>query len=136
MDRKQISEIHERATAKLMKGRTLSRPLTVGEKRRAAELIQKARSGNYPRRAEESAVAKPINDVSARTDASDIRLLEAENARLRSALQRVISWLDRLADQSERQAKTYRFASLAEACAADAKNYRATADTLRQALTE
>ncbi len=54
--------------------------------------------------------------ILARTDAADIALLEAENTRLRTAIMRVIGWLE------------------AEACAADAKNYRATADNLRQTL--
>jgi hypothetical protein len=56
------------------------------------------------------------------TDANDIRFLESENTRLRSIIQRVITWLDGLAAQSDEQ------------CAADAKNYRATADSLRRSL--
>lgn len=76
-----------------------------------------------------------MKKVLARTDANDLQLLESENARLRGALQKVILWLERLAASSEQQAKDTRFVTLAEANAADAKNYRATADNLRQALT-
>jgi hypothetical protein len=69
-------------------------------------------------------------------DADVPHRLKAENVRLHAALQRVITWLDGLAKQSEQQAKTSdQFPSLAEACKADAKNYRATADNLRKALT-
>jgi hypothetical protein len=49
-------------------------------------------------------------------------------------LDQVASWLERLAADSEQQAKDTRFSSLAEACAADAKNYRATAKDIRAAL--
>lgn len=64
-------------------------------------------------------------------------VLEAEIVRLRSTIQRVIVWLEGLAKQSDQQAKnSARFQSLADACKADAKNYRATADSLRKALAE
>jgi hypothetical protein len=68
------------------------------------------------------------------TDANDIHFLESENTRLRSIIQRVITWLDGLAAQSDEQAKDTRFQTQSDACAADAKNYRATADSLRRTL--
>jgi hypothetical protein len=70
-------------------------------------------------------------------DKTDVALLEEENNRLRGALQKVILWLERLAKQSDSQEQSNRgrFDSLADANAADAKNYRTTADSLRKALT-
>lgn len=75
--------------------------------------------------------------VLSRTDANDRAVLERENARLRDALQRVILWLEKLAKQSDSQERSNRgkFDSLADANNADAKNYRATANNLRKALT-
>ena len=70
--------------------------------------------------------------------ASDFTLLEKENVRLRTAIMRIIGWLERLATQADAQEKQNRgqFTSLADACAADAKNYRMTADNLRRTLAE
>lgn len=60
----------------------------------------------------------------------------AEISRMRAALEKTIAWLGKLAEQSEQQERQNRgrFNSLADACAADAKNYRATANGLRKAL--
>ena len=56
---------------------------------------------------------------------------------LRTTAERVAAWLDRLADNAERQAATNeRFRSLHEACVADARNYRATARDIRRAIAE
>lgn len=49
-------------------------------------------------------------------------------------LQKIVEWLDRLADKSEESAKDKRFLSLAQAHAADAKNYRATAKPAKEIL--
>lgn len=51
-------------------------------------------------------------------------------------LRRVAGWLDRLAAQAETQAKDLRFTSLAEACAADAKNYRKTRDIIMSLINK
>lgn len=56
----------------------------------------------------------------------DLERKDAEIERLRAKLGKVANWLDRLATAAERAAKDTRFASLSEAQAADAKNYRAT----------
>ena len=67
--------------------------------------------------------------------------VQRANARLMAAapemlakLEKVVAWLDRLADKSERDAKDTRFASLAQAHADDALNYRATADSIRPVI--
>lgn len=81
------------------------------------------------------------------TEATENRVIDAEfaateakhdNMRLRTALNKTIAWLDRLATQSDAQAKNNRgrFDSLADACAADAKNYRATAADLRSVVNQ
>lgn len=49
-------------------------------------------------------------------------------------LQKLVEWLDRLADKSEESAKDKRFLSLAQAHAADANNYRATAKSAKELL--
>lgn len=69
-------------------------------------------------------------------DGSDLRDLFATFERKDAALRKVILWLERLAERSEREAKDRRFVSLANAHAADAKNYRATAADLRRALAD
>jgi len=48
--------------------------------------------------------------------------------------QRIADWLESLAVQSDKQAADKRFPSLADASAADAKNYRATAKSILVAL--
>lgn len=54
---------------------------------------------------------------------------------MRAKLSKLAAWLDRLGCQSEKQAETSRnFSSLADACRADAKNYRATAADIRKVL--
>lgn len=69
---------------------------------------------------------------------AEVSEMHAEIARLRTALSKVITWVDGLAAQSSAQEKQNRgrFDSLADACAADAKNYRATARNLRSVLNE
>ncbi len=76
--------------------------------------------------------------LSAQRDRANASAQEAWQrvAELEAALKRVVDWLDRLAVQSETQAKDTRFATLSEACAADAKNYRATAKPLRALLAK
>ena len=64
------------------------------------------------------------------------RDIEAENKKLRRALDRVTTWLDRLAIEAEKRARDTRFQTLADANAKDAKNYRATAADLRSAMVE
>ena len=83
-------------------------------------------------------MSKSHKQILARTDAGDLQLQAAEIIRLRTVIQRVIGWIDSLAAQSEAQEKQNRgrFNSLADACAADAKNYRATANNLRRELSE
>lgn len=54
---------------------------------------------------------------------------------MQAALTKVADWLDSLAADSERQAKDSRFITLAEACAADARNFKATAKSCRRALS-
>lgn len=49
---------------------------------------------------------------------------------------KIVSWLDKLADQSEESAKDRRFVSLSDAHQADAKNYRATADDIRAVIAK
>lgn len=51
-------------------------------------------------------------------------------------LEKVVAWLDRLADRSEQDAKDTRFVSLAQAHADDARNYRATADSIRPVIAK
>lgn len=65
------------------------------------------------------------------------------NARLIAAapdmlekLKKVHQWLLRLESQSLQQAKDGRFQSLSEACAADAKNYRKTADDIEAVIAK
>lgn len=68
--------------------------------------------------------------------------LLAERDRLREALkgskekfEKLASWLEGLAADSEKQAETSaRFESLAAACKADANNYRATAKNIRKEI--
>lgn len=50
------------------------------------------------------------------------------------AMEKITRWLDRLAASAENQAKDTRFQSLAEANAADAKNYRNTIKAITPAL--
>jgi len=52
------------------------------------------------------------------------------------ACHRIVSWLDRLAAQSDKNARSTRFPSYSDACRADAKNYRATAATLRAVIVK
>ena len=47
---------------------------------------------------------------------------------------KVTDWLERIATQSDKQAADKRFPSLAAASAADAKNYRAIAKSIFEAL--
>ena len=49
---------------------------------------------------------------------------------------KLVKWLHMLADTAERKAKTGRFITLKEAWEADAKNYRATARDMEQALAK
>lgn len=61
--------------------------------------------------------------------------LASENIRLRNKLEKVAAWLDRLEKCSLRQAEVNSdFPGYAEACRADAKNYRKTADDIRSVL--
>lgn len=53
---------------------------------------------------------------------------------MRDALERMVEWLERLAGRADVRAADKRFMTLADAAAADAKNYRATAADLRAAL--
>lgn len=57
---------------------------------------------------------------------------------LKAELLKVAGWLDRLAEQSETQARANegRFSSLADANKADAKNYRATRDHIMAAIAK
>jgi hypothetical protein len=73
----------------------------------------------------------------AKSKKPDVVVLEREIVRLRSVIQRVIVWLDERAAQAHTEAQQYRgrFGGLADACDADAKNYRATADNLRKNLS-
>ena len=73
-------------------------------------------------------------------DDSDVPLTKEQkaNAELIAAApdllekcEKIVAWLDRLADKSSELAKDTRFVTLAEANAADAKNYRKTADDIR-----
>ncbi len=58
-----------------------------------------------------------------------------ENERLRAKMSKLAGWLDRLAIQSDKQAESSaRFTTLANACKADAINYRAAAADIRAAL--
>jgi hypothetical protein len=66
--------------------------------------------------------------------ADEIERLKASNALLIAKLEKVCAWLGRLAANAETAAKDTRFASLAEANAKDAKNYRLTITDLRQAI--
>ena len=59
---------------------------------------------------------------------------DAEINRLRAKLWKVVGWLDRLAMDAEERAQDRRFLSLAEANAADAKNYRATIADIKSVL--
>jgi hypothetical protein len=56
-------------------------------------------------------------------------------AELETAINKVCKWLDSLAADAEKQARTCdRFPSLKAACEHDAKNFRATAADLRKHL--
>lgn len=57
-----------------------------------------------------------------------------EEERLREVITRVVKWVEMLADASEIRAKDTRFITLSEANAADARNYRATANDLKREL--
>jgi hypothetical protein len=48
--------------------------------------------------------------------------------------EKIVAWLTRLAEKAEASAKDTRFITLAEASAADAKNYRATISDIESAL--
>lgn len=65
----------------------------------------------------------------------DARLIAAA-PELLAKCEKVVAWLDRLAERSEQSAKDKRFLTLAEAHAADAKNYRSTADDIRAAIAK
>jgi len=62
-------------------------------------------------------------------------LLEA-GAKLQREGQRLVDWLDKLTVEAEREAKDNRFITLKEAHAADAKNFRATAIAMREAIKQ
>lgn len=66
-----------------------------------------------------------------------------ENDQLRETIgeltakcKKISAWLHRVAADDEVRAKDKRFISLAEACAADAKNYRATAADIDAAIAK
>lgn len=48
----------------------------------------------------------------------------------------IVAWLRRLEDQSRRQARDTRFETMREACEADAKNYKATADDIEKTIAQ
>lgn len=55
---------------------------------------------------------------------------------METEMERLVAWLDRLADQAERDASIYgRFPSLRDATLHDAKNYRASTKGARRALS-
>lgn len=69
-----------------------------------------------------------------RATPEEINLMAAAPA-MYDALVKVVGFMDRLAEQSDQQSKTNeRFPALHEATVADAKNWRATAASLRKAL--
>jgi hypothetical protein len=67
--------------------------------------------------------------------AADRALIAAAPDFYREAV-RVVEWLDRIADAADERARTCGYPSLAEANAADAKNYRASAKGLRAAISK
>lgn len=67
----------------------------------------------------------------------DARLIAAA-PELLAKCEKVVSWLDRMSESSEREAAkhTEQFPSLSEAFAAEAKNYRATAKDIRSVIAK
>lgn len=55
---------------------------------------------------------------------------------LLAVCERQVAWLEMLAERADKGAADRRFISLAEAHAADAKNYRATAKPIREAIAK
>jgi len=98
-------------------------PLTRQQRDRAREFFT---DNNFP---------PPYDhELDALTEILQNAALQQQNAALRGKLEKVIAWLNRLAERSEESIKTCRFESLNEAYRADAKNYRATAKDLQAAL--
>lgn len=68
---------------------------------------------------------------------AELARIDDERAEMLAKLKKVRDWLLRLKTQSEQQAKTNtRFPSLAEACAADADNYRKTAASIEATIAK
>lgn len=66
---------------------------------------------------------------------ANARLISAAPELYREAI-RVVEWLERLAVRADGGAKDTRFKALAEASAADAKNYRASVKGLKAAIAK
>lgn len=85
-----------------------------------------------------------IDGPAAQVDYDDVNHEEqAANARLIAAapemyakLEKILEWIERLAERSEEMAKTERFPTLKDAEVADAKNHRATAADIRKVLAK
>lgn len=69
------------------------------------------------------------------TNTANARLIAAAPD-LYSEAVKVVEWLDRLANRADELAKDRRFPCLADANAADAKNYRASARGLKEAIAK
>jgi len=68
--------------------------------------------------------------------ATEITRLKASNKALVKALEKVAAWLDRQTVNSENQAASTNLFTLRESCEADAKNYAATAKSIRAVLAK
>ena len=84
-----------------------------------------------------ASVARPPRSGAGRSEEAEANahLIAAAPELYREAIQ-VVEWLDRLAARADENAKDTRFQSLADANAADAKNYRASAKGLRAAIAK
>lgn len=63
-------------------------------------------------------------------------VLDIAAPELLAACEKIVAWLDKLVDQAESDASTSNFETHAEACLADAANYRATANDVRVAIAK
>jgi hypothetical protein len=80
-------------------------------------------------------IAYVPTDYETDTQKANARLIVAAPELLKEG-KRLVAWLDKCAAQSEGQAKDSTFISLAEASAADAKNFRATAKAMREIIAK